>query len=514
MPVRLNDGGTSRGRAVSLLTAGGWLATLIYTLQSILLVPMYLEYLGSRLYGIWLASGGVLVWLAMMDFGVSALTTQRCGAAYGRGDLGAAVSYFRHGAAITVGLMLVLVALGLLAGLWVPAFFRADREYVDSLRQAFWIATFTAAVAVALEFLKGFAAAFQRVGLLVAAGIAGDLLAIAVTVGGLWAGWGLLALALGGLVRFLVPAVVGVPHALALCRATGQRPGWSSAVFGDFCRSAPALLAARSTGQVALGLPAVLIGRFLGPEATVTYSVSMRAMQVADMLFNQALVASSGAISHLHGGADRRGFLGGLGRWASVVAALVVFPLAMCAGANSGFVTLWVGAGHYAGQWFTMLAVTAALAAAALRSLQHLSFNLGATDASARLWTVEHLVRALLLVLLVPTAGIHGAPLAMLLAVLVVTPAVTTLARRSIGDWPAAGQRLLIKRGVALVAMVALAALASPWLVSAAWWQWIAGTVLLAVVLAAWLSLAMPVLRGEVMTLLRGRRGRPAGTCA
>lgn len=512
--MRLDDGSTSRGRAVSLLAGGGWLATLIYTAQSILLVPMYLEFLGSRLYGLWLASGGVLVWLAMMDFGVSALTTQRCGAAYGRGDLAAAASYFRHGAAITLGLMVVLLALGLLASAWVPAMFRADPRYVEPLRQAFWIATLTAVVAVALEFVKGFAAAFQRVGALVVAGIVGDLLAIAVTVGGLLAGWGLIALALGGLVRFLVPAVVGVPHALALCRATGHRPRWSSGVFGDYRRSAPSLLSARSTGQVALGLPAVLIGRFIGPEATVAYSVSVRAVQVSEMLFNQALVASSGAISHLHGGADRRAFLHGLGRWALVVAALVVFPLAMCAGANSGFVTLWVGAEHYAGQSFTLLAVVAGLAATALRGLQHLSFNLGATDASARLWTTEHVARALLLVLLVPTAGVHGAPLATLLAALVVAPAVAALARRSIGEWPAAGRRRLIERAAALMALVALASVVSPWLVRATWWQWLAGTVVLGLVLAAALSLVLPALRGEAMTLLCARRRPPAGTGA
>ncbi len=514
MSIRLDDGGTSRGRAVSLLAAGGWLATLIYTAQSILLVPMYLDHLGSQLYGLWLASGGVLVWLAMMDFGISALTTQRCGAAFGRGDVDVAVSYFWHGAVITLGLMLVLFSLGLLASLWVPGWFRVDKEYVEPLRQAFWIASLTTAVAVALEFLKGFAAAFQRVGPVVIAGIAGDLLAIAVTVGALWIGWGLLALAVGGLVRFLVPVVVGVPHALALCRATGQRPAWSSEVFGDYRRSAPSLLGARSTGQMALGLPAVLIGRFIGPEATVAYSVSIRSVQVAEMLFNLALVASSGAISHLQGGADRRTFLRGLGRWALVVAALIVFSLSICAGANSGFVTLWVGAEHYAGQGFTMLAVVAGLAGATLRSLQHLSFNLGATDASARLWTVEHLVRALLLILLVPTVGLHGAPLATLFAALVLTPAVAALTARSIGDWPAADHRRLIERAAKLMTIVGLAAVASPWLVRATWWQWVAGTFSLGLLVAVSLALALPALRAEVMTLLRARRRPSAGTGA
>lgn len=503
MTGRLDEGRASRGRAVSLLAAGGWLATLIYTAQSILLVPLYLQYLGSTLYGLWLASGGVLVWLAMMDFGIAALTTQRCGAAYGQGDLQTAVAYFRHGAVITCGLALVLIVLGLVLGLYVPAIFHADPKLVEPLRQAFWIATFTAAVAIVLEYVRGFAAAFQRVGKLVAAGIAGDLLAIAVTVGGLWLGWGLLALALGGLTRFFVPAVVGSVHAIALCRTAGSRPGWSATIFQDFRSSAPSLLAARSTGQLALGLPSVLIGRFIGPEATVVYSVSVRAIQVADMIFNQALTASSGALSHLRGGADRGAFLQGLGRWALVVAALVVFPLAMCAGANSGFVRLWVGADHYAGQAFTLLAVVAGLSAAALRSLQHLSFNLGATGPSARLWTAEHVARSLILLILIPTVGIMGAPLATLVAVLLMAPSVIGLARRSIGEWPAAPARAVIIRAAVLVSIVALAAIVSPVLVVDTWWHWIVSSSVLATVVVAMLAVALPGLRGEARILLR-----------
>jgi O-antigen/teichoic acid export membrane protein len=305
---------------------------------------------------------------------------------------------------------------------------------------------------------------------------------------------------------------VGAINATALCRAVGSRPAWSAAVLQDFRQSAPSLLAARSTGQLAIGLPAVLIGRFIGPEATVIYSVSVRSVQVAEMVFNLALTASSGAISHLQGGADRVAFLRGLGRWALVVAGLVVLSLAMCAGANSGFVRLWVGADHYAGQGFTLLAVVAGLAAAALRSLQHLSFNLGATNPSARLWSAEFVARALLLVVLIPIFGIHGAPLATLLAVVLVARPVLGLARRTVGPWPSAFTGAALVRIAVLIGVVCIAALVSPWLIRETWWQWIASSVVLAFAVVGALALALPGLRAEAMTMLRLRRSKPMGT--
>jgi O-antigen/teichoic acid export membrane protein len=156
----------------------------------------------------------------------------------------------------------------------------------------------------------------------------------------------------------------------------------------------------------------------------------------------------------------------------------------------------------------------AGLVGAALHSLQHVSFNLGATDASARLWTVEHVARAALLALLVPTAGIYGAPIATLLAVLLVALPVLRLARRSIGDWPSAGNSQLMARAAALGGVVALAAIASPWLVRGTWGQWIAGTVALAGVLAATLSFVLPGLRGEALALLRASRSERRSTQA
>ncbi len=50
MPNGAESVAPSRRRAVSVLTAGSWLSTLIYTLQSILLVPVFLNFLGSQLY--------------------------------------------------------------------------------------------------------------------------------------------------------------------------------------------------------------------------------------------------------------------------------------------------------------------------------------------------------------------------------------------------------------------------------------------------------------------------------
>jgi O-antigen/teichoic acid export membrane protein len=512
MSGRAEPDAPSRRRAVSLLAAGSWLATLIYTLQSILLVPVFLEYLGSQVYGLWLASGGVIMWLAMLDFGVSALTTQRCGVALGRQDHRLAAQYFSHGAAITALLVILLVGIGIAIGFHVPSIVNATREHHEALRNAFWVATLGAAAALPLELVRGYAAAHQRVAPIVVAGILGDLAAIVVTLIGIWSGLGLMALALGGCVRFLLPAAAGSVHAFSLWKKSAVGNEWSREVFRDYWRIAPSLLGARGSAQLAMGLPPILVTRFVGAEATVVYSVSIRALQVAELLLSQILASGSGAISHFGGQSERPAHAGSLVTYTSVFVAVMVAACAMVAFANSGFVSLWVGAERYAGQWFTVAVIGAGLVAMTSRFLQHVVFNLGGMSVASRLGTAESLLKALGLALLVQHFGSFGVPAATAISSALVLPAVFVVVRRTVS--PAEVKRLfdLGAKGWRLVGVVALAAIASPLAVRPSWWEWMVILAATGLLVAVLVFAVLPDLRREVVEFLRNRLKRTGAT--
>ena len=110
-----------RKQAVIWHIAGGWLSNLIHIIQGLLLIPLYLHYLGDRLYGFWLATGGVLAWISMLDLGASAVTLQRCAAAYGRKDLATVTSYFWHGVVVTAGVMTIFLIAIFTIGFFIPS---------------------------------------------------------------------------------------------------------------------------------------------------------------------------------------------------------------------------------------------------------------------------------------------------------------------------------------------------------------------------------------------------------
>jgi O-antigen/teichoic acid export membrane protein len=411
--------------------------------------------------------------------------------------------YFSHGAVITAVLAIALLVVGAVVGSVLPAILHAAPTHHEVLREAFWVATLATASALVLEFVRGYAAANQRVTAIVVATVVGDLAAIATILLGLWSGMGLIALALGAVVRLMVPALVGSAQAYRLWSEASEGAGWSHDVFRDYFQTTPSLLAAKASASLSYGLPPILIARYVGAEATVIYSVSVRSFQVAELLLSQILLAGGGAISHLKGQADSDPRGQGLVRYALVYMAILAVALALVAFANTGFVSLWVGSEHYAGQWFTLATVGAGLGAMVARFFQHVVFNQGSMRAASSLSTRESLLRAAIALMLVPLIGIYGVPASIALAAVLVLPSLLRLARRTLDSRDADGLLGLVLPGLRLLMLIILVAALSPMLATRSWLSWLAAVSLVVLLLVGSVLFLLPALRGEVVRLLR-----------
>ena len=82
-PIERKD--ASRRKATITTLIGGTAGTLIVTVQAAVLIPLYINHIGPRLYGAWLASGDFLVWMQAFDLGLPNLMIQRIAMAYGKG---------------------------------------------------------------------------------------------------------------------------------------------------------------------------------------------------------------------------------------------------------------------------------------------------------------------------------------------------------------------------------------------------------------------------------------------
>jgi hypothetical protein len=420
-PINLNAA-AKRKQSVAWNVAGGWINNAVLIFQGFVFIPLYLHFLGERLYGFWLATGGLLAWLAMADLGAAAITQQRCAAAYGRKDFRCIVNYFWHGLIVLCAVVAV-VALGIL---WmsghIVSWLNIDLEYQHEIYVCFLLAGVGVMFRLANDFMSNFAISLQR-SLVPMAGssVAGLVGLLSIFLGLFVFRWGVYALVLGLLVRSLIPFCVNFVYTLRILAVLPWRFKWSAPTMKDYLVTTPAVLAAKSTTQFAKNLPPILLTRMVGPEATVAYNVSMRILQVGSGFINQALAGLYAACSHLFGdvashAAKEGHVLGRLCQGFIVSASIGVVLYALL---NQGFVVLWTSPDQFAGQSFTSFYALAGFLILRGNLYVGMGMSLGRINTFEIIQSFEYIFQAWLLYMSIAYFGVIAVPFAIVLSSLI-----------------------------------------------------------------------------------------------
>src|SRR3989339_378218 len=110
-------------------------------ISGVILVPLYLKFISIGLYGAWLATGNVLMWLTALDPGLSTVIQQRVGAAYGNKDISAIGRTIPGGVALALIFSLAILIAGGAASFYIADIVHlANPADSDILQKAFMLA--------------------------------------------------------------------------------------------------------------------------------------------------------------------------------------------------------------------------------------------------------------------------------------------------------------------------------------------------------------------------------------
>jgi O-antigen/teichoic acid export membrane protein len=338
------------------MLVGGWANLLLLVVQGLLLVPLYLRFMGPGMYGAWVASGDVLGWLALLDLGVTGVGLQRMSAAHGRGDAAAVAGWYGTAVLVQALLAALLAAVAVLAAprvaAWVGTGGAADAE----LAGAFAVAGVAGGIGLLATGAGVLALAVQRPLFVSAAAFAAGVAGIAVTLVLLLDGHGVWALALGMLARSAVLVVANGAHAgWLLWRELRIPPRLRPTAVRELARLAPVSLLTLVGNAAAGRSDAVLVAVFFGPRTVAAYVLTRRAADLLAMFLARLGGAVYPGFAHLVGsGEDARAaaVLGDVARlylWTAAPAVALYMAL------NRTFVELWVGPAQYAGHALTVL---------------------------------------------------------------------------------------------------------------------------------------------------------------
>ncbi|MBC2595617.1 hypothetical protein H5P28_15220 [Ruficoccus amylovorans] len=384
----------------------------------LLLLPLYFKILGAEKYGYWLASGGILVWIGMLD--MTAITGQRASNAYGKKDLTTCVSYLWTGLAFNLLILLPVIYAGYLMGGEIPNWLSAPESLSQELTRAFQIGVLAVAIQYFCSCSNSFLNAIQRpVAIAVARPIAATAQIVTIFYG-LYHGWGLLAIPTGLLARNLIIGAQGVAYSCFLAFLLVPRLVVSRHVFKDYCKTGPAvMLNVLSTG-VGQKIQPTLITLFLSAEAAAAYDATLRVGMLISTTTARLSLAAFPSFSHLLGSERSERVRTLLKNCYLGILAISTLGLGGYAAFNQSFVYLWLQDAPFAGQSVTLLAAIWLLTLSIGSYIFTLYLSFGAINASMLIKTTGTVVQVLLAVVLLKFTplGLLSLPLAALIATL------------------------------------------------------------------------------------------------
>jgi O-antigen/teichoic acid export membrane protein len=341
----------SRRRSTLLLLLFNYGTLALVFVQGVILVPLYLRLIPREEYGAWLATGSLVSYLGLLDFGCATVLMQRVSSLHGSGDrekLGATIG---SGLAAIAGLALGALAVGWTLSCLLSNILPLSPEYAPRITAAFRLATFGTAAMIVLYGFSSVSLGFQRQVYTGTVSLMGMLLSLGTSLFLLSRGMGSVALAAGPACRAAFSLLAVVPFVFCVVRR--RLPGVSLRPRGTEYRE----VLGRSMWTSLTGLAGVVGGqsdalitaRVLSTREVADFNLTKKAVDIVSMMCARIPASFIPALAHLIGENDTQRTL----RVCTRVLKLNIVIAAVATGGalvlNDLFMGAWVGGLFFAG---------------------------------------------------------------------------------------------------------------------------------------------------------------------
>jgi O-antigen/teichoic acid export membrane protein len=346
----------NRMRAAMTTFAGSSATTLLVSIQALVMMPLYLAHIGSRMYGAWLATGELLVLMLAFDMGIPNILIQRIGAALAKSDTKAIGSYFGTGAVI-LGSFATMLALALaMVSPFVPTWVHLHGAEAQLLQNTFLLDTVAICFMLINFIFQGLARGLQETTVVNVSSFLATLIGFITTLTLLLTGHGLWSISIGVAVRATLTLLGSI---LFLCfgvdKAIRSSLRYDREVAQEFKKLSPSMFAAGVGYGFMNNSQVLLAALILGPESATIFGLTRKAADVARNILDAVGNASYGGFAHLFASGDTKK---SQAIYKEIMAVYLTVGLAlMCAyvATNPSLVGVWVSKKVFGGNVLTIL---------------------------------------------------------------------------------------------------------------------------------------------------------------
>ena len=413
----------SRRKTVKILTIGNYSVMVIDIIQGLAFVPLYLNYIGERLYGLWLGTGGIIAALAFLDMGMATITAQRVSREYGIKNYDGVSKYFFGGLLINTGFMSLLLLAGMVLSYWLGTFLPgASIDENIILTQAFQIALGALVFSLINSTIENTLNALQKPLMGKIFILTGAIVGIVVVYFMLLSNRPLLAIPLGMLVRSVIALIPNLFYLVLLFHKNNiSLINYNKETIKDYLKLSPNLMLSKFGTSLVSNIEPTLINMFISPEVAVYFSVTKKAGGLIRTVLDRIGGIIYTSMAHLHADKDRNKFNDFFIKLLNYMIPLTIMLFLIYFLLNKSFVTLWVGKENYLGDVMSFLISASLFFGFISNFLSYLLSTTGDIKFSSNSVFYESIIKTMLLFLLLNILGINGLPIALIVSGIIFT---------------------------------------------------------------------------------------------
>lgn len=407
----------SRKKSVVIQLGFGYFSQLIAMVQGLFLIPFYLTYLGVTVYGLWLASGGVLAWLGFAELGLGTVAIQRMSDSYGKKNYKAVSQYFSSALIIFIAVGAVVGVIGYALSLYLPSWIGATPEHEAMIRGCFQLAVAATAVKIINECLKGLAVSLLRPFVPSIALVFWQLAGLATIVAMILMGYGLWSLPVGYLLTQLGNLLVNLIYSNRLLyRSNGGFWFSKPTKLKELFAISPYVFVGRFGNSLARNIEPTLIAIVLSPEITTAFTVMRRAADLVFQMINVVLGSSFASVAHVFalGDEEKSASVSKMILQTGFFASMLGYGIYLTS--NQSFVGLWVGQEYFISQLLVGLIAVSLFTRTLQNFLIDQNMAMGNLKNTSLLVFGETITRIMLIYILLYMFGVIGAPLGLVIS--------------------------------------------------------------------------------------------------
>jgi len=382
-------------------------------LNGFVIVPLYLKYIDLGLYGAWLATGNILMWLTIIDPGVGDVLIQRVSESYAKNNRNEIGKQLASSMILSSVIALIAFSVGISLMFFIDNIVNTSSSIdIIVLKKAFFYGTIGTAITLYGYFISGALIGLQRSKEQGLSRSIWGIISFALKPVFLILGFGLLAIPYSTLIGSVVYLILTSFIFMQIVRKEKIVLIFDYKYFFSYSKIFIYTFFSKMFSTLKDNVDLILISRFVNLEMVAVFELTRRPMKILYGFASRPAAALIAAFANLKGEGDKAKLQDITEKISFLSLAGIVFITSGFIAFNKDLISVWVGPELFIGQTFNLILALFFMFKTFTYTLANLTYSLGNIKGNSLIEILGDSITLILLFVLGYFFGIWGIILA------------------------------------------------------------------------------------------------------